>query len=243
MAQNKSSAVMQQRHEAHDSLDDFPTPSWGTRAAIHHILQPTLELSQSELKKMSCWEPCCNRGYMARPLKEYFGDIFCTDIFDYGWSGMDQQWDFLFPDKAGMTRSYDSIFFNPPFKLAVDFILRSLELRPKVIGAFTRTSFLEGGGRYAKLYRDTPPTIVAHFAERVIIHKGIVRDPDVKYWDPDAVDKKTGQTGMWRKPSTATSYTWLFWIDGERPRPTMWIPPCRKRMEKPGDYIDRIELP
>lgn len=32
MSQNTSTAVMQRRVEAHDSLDDFPTPPWATRA-------------------------------------------------------------------------------------------------------------------------------------------------------------------------------------------------------------------
>lgn len=32
MSQNCSSAVMQQRSEPRDSLDDFPTPPWATRA-------------------------------------------------------------------------------------------------------------------------------------------------------------------------------------------------------------------
>lgn len=31
-AQNRSSAVMQQRAEPHNSLDDFPTPPWATKA-------------------------------------------------------------------------------------------------------------------------------------------------------------------------------------------------------------------
>ena len=34
MKQNTSYAVMAQRAEAKDSLDDFPTPPWATRALI-----------------------------------------------------------------------------------------------------------------------------------------------------------------------------------------------------------------
>ena len=36
--QNTSYAVMAQRIEAQDSLDDFPTPPWATRALIEHVL-------------------------------------------------------------------------------------------------------------------------------------------------------------------------------------------------------------
>ncbi len=40
MAQNVSHAVMAQRHEKMDSLDDFPTPPWGTRALMEHVVGP-----------------------------------------------------------------------------------------------------------------------------------------------------------------------------------------------------------
>jgi hypothetical protein len=29
---------MQRRHEAHDSLDDFPTPPWATRALCERLV-------------------------------------------------------------------------------------------------------------------------------------------------------------------------------------------------------------
>jgi hypothetical protein len=37
VSQNRSSAVMQQRSEPHDSLDDFPTPPWATRALCEFL--------------------------------------------------------------------------------------------------------------------------------------------------------------------------------------------------------------
>ena len=39
MVQNLSHAVMAQRHEAKDSLDDFPTPPWATRALLERVLK------------------------------------------------------------------------------------------------------------------------------------------------------------------------------------------------------------
>ncbi len=58
--QNRTSAVMQQRREPHNSLDDFPTPPWGTRALLERL--------DGDLRAMSCREPCANRGFMVRPL-------------------------------------------------------------------------------------------------------------------------------------------------------------------------------
>ena len=47
--QNKSHAVMAQRSEAKDSLDDFPTPPWATRALLEHVLPG------SELSELTAW--------------------------------------------------------------------------------------------------------------------------------------------------------------------------------------------
>jgi hypothetical protein len=37
--------------------------------------------------------------------------------------------------------------------------------------------------------------------------------------------------------TTATSYAWLVWERGSNGLPQlMWIPPCRRRLERAGDY-------
>jgi hypothetical protein len=36
--QNRSNAVMAPRIEGRESLDDFPTPPWATRALIEHVI-------------------------------------------------------------------------------------------------------------------------------------------------------------------------------------------------------------
>lgn len=63
--QNTSHAVMAQRHEAADSADDFPTPPWATRALIEHVI------GVEAVRGLTCLEPACGRGYMARPLCVY----------------------------------------------------------------------------------------------------------------------------------------------------------------------------
>lgn len=240
MSQNRSSAVMQQRIEADDSLDDFPTPPWATRALMEHALLRFLP----DPKMLVALEPCCNRGFMARPLQEYFGRTIATDIFDYGWEGQELVADFLFPGYEpvpGIWRHADAgaidlVFANPPFRLAEQFIQKSLRLARLGCAMLVRTSFQEGVERYNQLFRDTPPTIVAQFSERVIMHKGVLRDPSKRYWDAEAVDSKTGARGTWKKPSTATSYCWLVWLPRIQRQPTIWIPPCRRALERAGDY-------
>src|ERR1700761_3485060 len=76
--QNTSHAVMAQRTEAKDSLDDFPTPPWATRALIEHVVG-----AGGDLRRESCLEPACGAGRLGKVLTEYFGELPCFDIHYY----------------------------------------------------------------------------------------------------------------------------------------------------------------
>lgn len=212
--QNTSPAVMQQRREAHDSLDDFPTPPWATRALFHHVLFPVFDGFDPPaiFSRKSVWEPACNRGYMVRPLEEFFGAVIASDVHNYGASYAVA--DFLMREQltAG-DPIVDWIITNPPFRLAEQFIERASQVAKDGFAVIVRTSFLEGVGRYNNLFRRNPPSIIAQFSERVPMVKG--------RYDPSA--------------STATSYAWLVWIDGEPETRFVWIPPCRRCLEWEGD--------
>jgi hypothetical protein len=228
MSQNTSSAVMQQRTEAHDSLDDFPTPPWATRALFEHVILPnTGLLGRHDLRRATAWEPCANRGHMALPLQEYFGRTYATDIHDYG-MGYPQH-DFLMPYlPPHFDVAVDWIVTNPPFRLAEQIIQRGRDEALQGVAVLVRSAFLEGVDRYNTLFSISPPTLVAQFAERVIMHKGVLRDPNKEYWDE--------RTQSMKRPSTATSYTWLVWCVGMPRKPPIWIPPCRRQLERAGDY-------
>lgn len=204
MTQNTSSAVMAQRIEPHDSLDDFPTPPWGTRALMTHVLQPP--------RHWRIWEPACNRGFMCDALREYCDTVIASDIYDYGIYA--EVRDFLWP-----TQSYDVdwVITNPPFRLAAQFIEKGLSVANQGVAMLVRTQFLESVGRYENLFKDQPPSTIAVFTERLTMVKGRL--------DPEC--------------STATSYCWVIWqksLLGQVLTRFMWIPPCRKQLEKPGDY-------
>ena len=159
MAKNKSHAVMAQRVEPHDSLDDFPTPPWATRALCEYVISP----------KGTVWEPACNRGHMVKPLSEYFQAFMASDVHDYG-CGYDVQ-DFLFPGPT-MRQPADWIITNPPFRLAEEFALTAFSHVVHGCALFVRTAFLESVGRYERLFSTYPPAVIAQFAERVVLHKG-----------------------------------------------------------------------
>ena len=215
--QNTSPAVMTQRHEPHDSLDDFPTPPWATRALVEKVLIPRRNFRA--IKGHVVWEPAANRGHMVRPLREYFGRVIGSDIHDYGEEYEGQAplaIDFLFDEVRFIeAHGINWIITNPPFRLAQQFVERALALQPYVMVAIiVRTGFLETVGRYRTLFRNRPPAIIAQFTERVPMVRG-----------------RLTETG-----STATAYCWLVWLGAASSPSFVWIPPCRRELEREGDY-------
>ncbi|MFK4871614.1 hypothetical protein [Novosphingobium sp. ZW T3_23] len=146
---------------------------------------------------------------MVAPLWEWFDEIYASDVHDYG-AGFPIE-DYLFgplPDRVNWTIT------NPPFRLAEQFIERALA-SSDCVAVIVRAAFLEGQGRFERLFAKTPPSHVLQFTERVVMHKGKL--------SPDG--------------STATAYAWLVWADRAADTKLRWIAPCRKRLEKPEDYL------
>jgi len=191
MPQNTSHAVMAQRAEPADSLDDFPTPPWATRALVEHVLR-----NEHDLSSMSVWEPACNRGYMVQALKPYFREVIASDVSDYGFGRVA---DFLDPS---VVQDVDWVITNPPFRLAEQFILKALIHARVGVAMLVRTSFLESIGRHKRLFSVRPPSRVAQFAERVPMVKGRL-DPSVS----------TATSYCWtiwmRGVSGGTEITWI----------------------------------
>ena len=198
---------MAQRTEPADSPDDFPTPPWATRALIELVLG-----AKSHLARLTCLEPACGAGHMAKVLDEYFADVRCADAHHYGYGEVQ---DFLtYPYNAN---SYDWVITNPPFRLGEEFVLRALRVAHKGVAILARTVFLESVGRYKSIFRKTPPSKFAQFVERVPMVRGRL---DIK-------------------ATTATGYAWLVWEKEALGAPQlMWIPPCRKVLERSHDYED-----
>ena len=201
MSQSTPYAVMATRKsDVEGELDLFPTPPWATRA-LCEIIKPA--------KDMHAWEPACGLGHMSRALREYFCSVSSSDVFDYGYGVVR---DFL----SGTNMCFPWIITNPPFVLAEEFALTAIKFSSIGCAMLVRTTFLEGCGRFARLFSTNPPTEVWQFVERVPMHKG----------------------RLLRKGSTATAYAWMIWKHGEPRRPLEWIAPCRKRLERDEDYED-----
>ena len=202
--QNTSTAVMQRRVEAHDSLDDFPTPPWATRAVLEWLKDNRLVQQEQ-----TCREPAANRGYMVRPLQEYFLTVEASDVHDYGagYPVVDYLWG-TDPDPVDWT------FCNPPFRLAQQFIERALRTSRVGVAMIVRSAFMEGVARHRDLFTPYAPEYILQHVERVPMVKG--------RYDP--------------KASTATAYFWIIWLtDGFGDTRLRWIAPCRSRLELAND--------
>lgn len=165
--------------------------------------------SKDTINSMTCLEPACGRGHMSVTLAEYFKDVVSSDVFDYGFGRVSDFLNSNHPD-----RSFDWVITNPPFRLGEEFIRRSMKIARHGVAMLTRTVFIESVGRYERIFAPNPPSRFAQFVERVPMVKG-------------RIDKKA---------STATGYAWLVWEKEAGRSEVFWIPPCRKALERDGDY-------
>lgn len=203
------------RVEAAGSLDPFFTPPWATRALCEKVLPHILGGDGQYFKWLgSVWEPACGEGHMCDVLTEYFDPqrSFASDIHDH--TSERNIRDFLTVE--AIPGEFDWIITNPPFRgdMAERFVLRALDLSRTGVAMFVALQFLETIGRYERIFKDRPPTLISFFAERVNCCKG--------RWDPDG--------------STDAAYVWLVWIKDRAPMAPFWIPPgCRASLSKPDD--------
>lgn len=221
MSANRSTAVMQRRHPAPDALDYFPTPPWATRALCEFLRE-----RGEVLDAQSCWEPACGEMHMARPLGEYFDRVEATDVFRYSLEhGI---CDFLTP---GSVRHAHWIVTNPPFTLAQQFVEKGLSVAMRGVAMLVRSAFIEGDERHRELFSKLPPSYMLQYVERVTMLQGrLIRTGALDPFNPDDA------TGEPRKAASATSYCWLIWVHGQSDTRLRWIPKCREKLERPGDY-------
>lgn len=167
-------------------------------------------IDTASLATARCLEPACGAGHMSKVLEEYFGEVASSDAYDYGYGEVR---DFLSSEYG--ENAFDWVITNPPFRLAEQFVLRAIHIARRGVAILARTVFLESVGRYNAIYKKSPPTKFAQFVERVPMVKG-------------RLDSRA---------TTATGYAWFVWEKNAQREPRLiWIPPCRRTLEREGDY-------
>ena len=154
--------------------DYFPTPRWATHALI-----------DNERFDGDIWECACGDGAMAEVLAGTGNKIIASDLYPRGHG--DAGHDFL---QSG--RRVPNIVTNPPYNVAEAFIAQGLRLAEKKLALLLRLAFLEGVGREARIFSQTPPSRVWVFAERITFY----------------------MAGAKRAGAGTTAYAWFVWDIG-----------------------------
>lgn len=134
--------------------DFFPTP-----------LRAVEALLAAERFDGRVWEPACGDGAISRPFEAAGYEVVSTDLVDrgYGQHGVDflMEWRPRAPN----------IVTNPPFKLAVPFVRKSLQLTTGKVAMLLKIAFLEGQER-GQLFRESPLARVLVFSQRLAFVPG-----------------------------------------------------------------------
>jgi hypothetical protein len=166
--------------------DFYPTPPWAT-----------LALLQAQAFVGDVLEPCCGDGAMAKVLRGVGLVVAASDLHDRGFGEVRDFFDVAEP--------CDNVITNPPFNVAEDVLHHALKLARRKVALLLRTAFLEGRGRWERVYSRTPPSHVLVFSERLSMF-------------PSGDDRTTGGT---------TSYAWFTWDRDAADGRTIveWVPP------------------
>lgn len=164
--------------------DFYPTPPYATE-----------ELLKRESFVGNIWEPACGEGHMSNVLKLAGYNVRSTDLIHRGYG---QQEDFL-----GSNFAADNIITNPPYGIALDFILKAKEQSRFKIAMFLKTVFLESEKRKEMfLDKNFPLKTMYQFSKRVTLYKD----------------------GVKMKNSGMIAYAWYVWDKNYDGKPTIeWI--------------------
>ena len=183
-------------HAERQKEDYYATPP----AEVTNILTTMgLEIT----KDTTILEPCCGGGHMIYGIMCAAPDakIIGTDLHDRGYRNeqieLAYKLDFLSDDYPYNKADY--VIMNPPFKLIEPFVIRGLDIADKGLLMFGRLQFLEGEGRYKNILKNTPPTDVYVYVDRIACYKNgdfSIKPDSIQayawyYWDKKAPSKET----------------------------------------------------
>ena len=146
-------------------------------------------LLEQETFSKNVWECAVGGGHLAQELKKHGYDVFCSDIVDRGYHKTNII-DFLEFD--GLFKG--DIITNPPYKHALEFVKKSLEVIPQdaKVAMFLKLTFLESKKR-KEFFTKNPPKTVYVFSSRI----------------------DCSRNGDFEKfKSKAISYVWYVWEKG-----------------------------
>lgn len=157
------------------------------------------EILRVELLTENVWDPCCGTGNLSRAAIMAGYRVHATDLHDWGYFAADEvDCDFLQvqlqqrPFKAGQF----SVFMNPPFSKACEFVDHAWTLGARKILCFQRQAWRESDER-ADWWAARPPARVWVCGSRATCWLFTVPPED-------------------RKGGTSTAHAWYVWERGHK---------------------------
>lgn len=136
------------------------------------------------------WDPCCGGGTIPKVVAEFWPNGVGNGGSDLIYRG----WGIGGRDFFQATGPYCNLIFNPPYKIAEQFILHALGVASRKVAALVNLKFLASQGRRERLFNAKRP------AEVLILSRRPSMPP--------------GGSGVEAKGGTA-DYCWIVW-DQER---------------------------
>ena len=144
-------------------------------------------------------DPACGGGNIPEAFRSRGLLAGGSDIVDRGYG---EQKDFLSPLWLHLESPIANIVCNPPFNLATEFLLKSLQIATGKVCILQRLAWLEGRAR-REIFENTPLARVLVFSRRVSMPPGGSEQP-----------AKGG----------SVAFAWFVWQQGYRGPPTLgWL--------------------
>lgn len=184
-------------------LECFETPEWAVRSIL-----------DAELLTKYVWDVCNGPGILERIAAEYGYCGIASDIYDWqgdvridydtGWPFVihdfinDDSFEFIVNNSDQLINGLNSdltIFMNPPFSKAVEFVEQAIRIGARKIVCFQRFAWWESKGRRG-FWDKYPPSRVYVCGDRA------------SCWRADIPESE-------RKSGTTTAHAWFVWEQGQ----------------------------
>ncbi len=166
-------------------LEHFETPEWAANAIL-----------EKETTTNFIVDPCTGTGVLSDVAYKHKKSVVSIDIHDWGYAPQEFVCDFLklnrYEFKEMIYTDHEfTVFMNPPFKKACQFVEKAFELGARKIISFQRFSWYESKGR-REFWEKYPPSRVYVCGERA------------SCWRHDIPKDQRGS-------STPTAHAWFVW--------------------------------
>lgn len=180
---------MQITKELAEALEHYITPEWAALKILEH-----------EILTKNVVDPCCGFGVLSEVAKSVGANVVSVDIYDWGYHGT-QIFDFFLSPKIGFPEDV-TVFMNPPFSLACDFVRKSFDLGARKIICFQRLAWWESGTRES-FWNEFPPNRIYICADRATCWRAdLPQNEKGERFDPETKKKLAG---------SSTAHAWFVW--------------------------------